>query len=364
MRPNDLVYFSVLLSDANQEEIVAQYKNQIVEEMTFTTAKLVGITPENAIYDAGLNPITKDIECAVTITRLTEEMQDNGVRLGDRVVVIKSHKPTLQKFKEIAGKYFEGQFLFDESGTFVAFFGRKKSVLGEASAHYTADNYKSVEESKDKNLQRYMAEEADAIACGIRSPETKTFVDLGAGYGRVIPKVSRKARNVVAIELNPSMFAGLEARAKALPNVDAVFSDVMNLSEILSTRDVINPVIMLLQNTLAVIGGVGNMNAQYELLTRMRDAAMKYKGEIVISLLKQEALEEMGVPMYRDFPFAGEVDLEKSDFNQGIFTAKTTGYQSKWWKPEERESIRRILGGTIVKEYEEGNFYILHLSYA
>jgi tRNA G37 N-methylase Trm5 len=189
---------------------------------------------------------------------------------------------------------------------------RRTSALGKSSAHYTADNYRTVEESKDKGLQRYMSVERGAITEDIDNASERTFVDLGAGYGRVVPYVSKVAHNVIAIELNSSMFAKLKANAKTQANVEPVFGDVMDLSEILAARHVNKPVIMLLQNTLAVIGGVGNIQAQHELLKKMRKFAIEHGGEIVLSLFKQEALESMGVPMYETFSFAGEVDLGKS----------------------------------------------------
>lgn len=236
---------------------------------------------------------------------------------------------------------------------------RKGSGLGETSGHYTTEKYISaVEQTKDRDLQYYMEIEKEAITGGVNDAPSKTFVDIGAGYGRVLPAISAIARNVVAIELNEDMFRELKARANAQGNSTAIFGDALDLGAILSSCDVRRPVLLLLQNTLAVF------NNQSRLLAEMSRFAREKKGEIIISLFKQEALERTGVPMYATLQgMVGEPDFEKINYKEGIFASKT-GYVSKWWKPEEREEIVRALGGSVVKTYEGYNFWILHVSFA
>ncbi len=231
--------------------------------------------------------------------------------------------------------------------------------IGASSAHYTAKEYaRTVEATKDPSLQRYMQVEKEAITTGVADASSKTFVDLGAGYGRILPYISTIARNVIAIELNSDMFSELDIRARAYGNAVAILGDVANLPALLKDLDLNKPVILLLQNTLAVLSD------PIKLLIEIREIAKRHGGEIIISVFKQEALESKGVPMYRTLQdMVGEVDLDKIDYREGRFVSKT-GYISKWWKAEERKEIKETVGGRVVKIYEEDNFWILHVSLA
>jgi len=58
----------------------------------------------------------------------------------------------------------------------------------------------------------------------------------------------------------------------------------------------------------------------------------------------------------------GEVDLEKTDLERGLFVSKTD-YVSIWKGKKEIEEIRRFLKGKLINEVWEKEFCILHLSY-
>ncbi len=245
---------------------------------------------------------------------------------------------------------------------------KQEAGLGASSEHYTTAGYKTVENSSNPSLQKYMAVEQEAITSGVKDAGSKTFVDIGAGNGRIEEAMSRVASKVVAIELNDDMFKGLCERTKLLPNVTPVHRNAHDLENILLEMGVQRPVLVLAQNTLAVIGDtcadLDEMPEARRLLEEMRAVAERGGGEIVISLLKQEALESMGVAMYGTFKdMVGEPDFEKMDYGAGLFATKS-GYQSKWWRPEEREEIKRILGGRVATVLDGANFWILHVSYA
>lgn len=129
MRDGDLVYFSAQLGNGNSDAIVKQYSaNPSAVGMTLGALAFVGVFPENVDYNARMNPATREIECFVTVKELSEDLRSVGVKVGSEIVVITSFKPTLEKFKEIANRYFEGEFLLNEEGTYVGFVGRKKSA--------------------------------------------------------------------------------------------------------------------------------------------------------------------------------------------------------------------------------------------
>lgn len=224
---------------------------------------------------------------------------------------------------------------------------------------YTADKYiKLVEEWPDPDFQDWQKAELDIIT-GVQYAKSKTFIDLGAGYGRLTPKIAGIARNVISIEINPGMLGELKRRSAAYENTVVVQGDMQELSKLLENQGAKNPVLLLPQNTLGTIEGIYK-----KVLSAMKDVAVQYKGELIISLLKQEALRNFGVRLYTHIQeMTGEPDLEKTDFEGGLFVSKT-GYTSKWWTPAERREVKDYFNGAIVNEIETPISYIFHTSLA
>lgn len=60
---------------------------------------------------------------------------------------------------------------------------------------WSADNYKKyVEETRNKDFREYIEKEIEYITSKIEDPETKTFVEVGAGYGRSLTTPSKKCK--------------------------------------------------------------------------------------------------------------------------------------------------------------------------
>src|SRR3989344_7385919 len=154
------------------------------------------------------------------------------------------------------------------------------------------------------------------------------------------------------------MFAGLKEKAREYSGIILIQGNANNLSELLREQEVFSPVVMCLQNSLGTWQG----NAS-EAIAQMRKAAEENHGEVIISLLHQEALKDKGVKMYKSLEeMVGEIDLDQTDFEKGIFRSKT-GYLSHWRTKEEREAIRQSLGGKLVALVEHPGFSILHVAY-
>jgi len=121
---------------------------------------------------------------------------------------------------------------------------------------YTAEKYiKLVENINDAILQSQMKAEIGVIS-KVKDSKNKTFIDLGAGHGRILPDLARIARNVISIEINPGMLVELRKRTKMYKNAVAIKGDIQELSKLLKKLDVKNPVLMLTQNTLGTIEGI------------------------------------------------------------------------------------------------------------
>lgn len=56
-----------------------------------------------------------------------------------------------------------------------------------------------------------------------------TWLEIGAGHGEMTQELARKARRVVAIEVDPRLHAGLHRLASELPNLEVVEGDILQL---------------------------------------------------------------------------------------------------------------------------------------
>ncbi len=216
-----------------------------------------------------------------------------------------------------------------------------------------------VENTQNPTLKEFEQVELDYLLNKIANPQNKTFIDVGAGYGRVLPYIAAPiTRNVIAVEINDNMFSELQKRARRHPNVIAIKGDANNLSNVLAGTDIVSPIIACLQNSL------GTWEGDYQkALSEMGKVAKEKKGEVIISAWRGERFKEYAMDVYSAISgVVGVPDPEQSDFKNGIFRSKT-GYISKWWSPSQREEMIRIIGGRKVKEVLGSTFFILHVSY-
>ena len=222
---------------------------------------------------------------------------------------------------------------------------------------YTAEQYiKLVEKIDDPILQSHMKAEIEVIS-KVKDSEIKTFIDLGAGHGRILPDLAKIARNVISIEINPDMLVELKRRTKMYNNASVIEGNMQELSRLLEKSDVQNPVLLIIQNTLGTIEG-----DYKKVLSEMKTVAKRYKGEVILSFFRHEALKDWGIKLYSTIKeMVGEPDLEKTDLEKGLFISKTD-YTAKWWTLAEIEEIKDFFDGKVVKEVLAPNFAIIHIS--
>lgn len=224
---------------------------------------------------------------------------------------------------------------------------------------FTAEQYKALlEDSQDPLIQKFSVYEKEFLK---RTPDayTRTFVDLGAGHGRILPTIAPLARNVVAIEINPDMYHGpngLKARAQAFGNVTTVQGDMLDLPKLLEGHDVVNPVFLLLQNTLGTIEG-----DYKEVLRVVSDEARRRNGELILSLLRSNVLRNLGLSFYAGLgEMVGEMDPQRTEPERGWFRSRT-GYESKWWYDKKLAELREM--GQIEDEVIEPEFDLMRLKF-
>jgi len=221
---------------------------------------------------------------------------------------------------------------------------------------YTDKKYIEATETKPHPiLKKHMNAELEIIS-KVENSKEKTFIDLGAGHGRLTRPVAKIARNLISIEINKEMLPELNKRSSEFGNTRVIVRDFTKLSDILKTEDVKKPVLMLVQNTLGTVEGDWK-----KVLKEMKKVAEEYKGEIIISFFKQEALKTWGIELYSSISWmTGELDLDKTDFESGKFVSKT-GYISKWRSRKEIEEIKEFFGGEIINEESSDNWIVLHI---
>jgi len=226
------------------------------------------------------------------------------------------------------------------------------------SFSWNSDKYiKNVEETSNLLLRDYMDAEIDIVE-GVENPKEKTFIDVGAGYGRMVSCLSRIGKKLISVEIDKNLLPELKKRTEKYSNVEIIEGDAQKLSFLLKGRNIENPVLICLQNTYGTPFG-----DPFKILSEMVKVAEKNNGQIIISLFIQEGLKEYGIPIYYSVKeLVGEPDLEKTDFEKGDFISKA-GYKSHWWRPEERIKICNIVGGKKVSEITTKYFYLLHVKY-
>lgn len=205
-------------------------------------------------------------------------------------------------------------------------------------------------------MQAFMWDEKSVIG-SIQNPQDKTFIDLGAGYGRVLPTVATVAKKVIAIELNPGMLGELQKRAKKYPNVEPVVGDMTRLPEVLDTASLSPAVFLLLQNTLGTIE-----NGADRVFPSIMEAVGKEQAELVLALFRQQALGSWGMKFYEHIKeMAGQPDYQKTRPDLGEYVSKT-GYTSKWRSDEEIQQIVDSVNGKIVKEKATNEYRVMLIS--
>ncbi len=224
--------------------------------------------------------------------------------------------------------------------------------------HWSAQAYiDEVENGSDQGLQEYQAREAKFLKDSIDNSKEKTFIDVGAGYGRAIPYIAPIADKVIAIEIDDDLVSTLRPVAGRYSNVEVIVESGDNLASIVD-GSISRPVILSLQNTLGPWDGVRD-----KAVDAMRQVAEPRHGEIIISLFCRESLLDWGIPMYATVStLLGNYDPERSDIDNGLF-ATDTGYTSHWFSKLEREAIKKKLGGKLVNEIKDHKFHIFHIAY-
>ncbi|HEX5796983.1 MAG TPA: hypothetical protein VFX86_01185 [Candidatus Saccharimonadales bacterium] len=211
-----------------------------------------------------------------------------------------------------------------------------------------------VENGTDNGLQDYQQRELEFV---LATPDLseRTVIDVGAGYGRVLPKIAPHAQKYIAVERDENELVELRRRAADQNNSMVIEGSGNYLAELVPAHKAL---LISLQNTLGP--WVGNRE---EAIAQLAEVSQIGKGDVIVSLFCAEALTEWGLPMYASTSgLLGNYDADASDIGKGIFRTDM-GYESRWFFETEREDIKSQLGGSVVRQLTDPKFEIFQVSH-
>jgi SAM-dependent methyltransferase len=212
-----------------------------------------------------------------------------------------------------------------------------------------------VEHLNDPVLQQYMKDEIVFINNALEKT-SYDVIDLGAGYGRIIPWIAKKANRITAIELNEEMYAALVANQKEHDNVVCLKNDATEIARYLTLRTSASNLFLLCQNTLGVIEG-----NYRKMFGEIKEMSKTHRVEIIISIFNKEALRDYGTSLYGKLKeMVGTIDPEKTNHETGEFISRT-GYYTKWWSEDEIDQVQKMLGASIVNTLIKREYSLYHL---
>jgi 2-polyprenyl-6-hydroxyphenyl methylase/3-demethylubiquinone-9 3-methyltransferase len=168
-------------------------------------------------------------------------------------------------------------------------------------------------------VQQYLDAEVNFVLQGIRA--TDTVLELGCGYGRIIPALASKARWVVGIDNSMASLVYGQTLLSNIPNCLLIQMDAATLSFIEQTFDVV----VCIQN------GISAFHTDQNNLMRESIRVTKSGGTILFSSYSEKFWQHRLEWFQRqsDEGLVGEIDYNKS--RDGIivckdgFTATTVG---------------------------------------
>lgn len=149
----------------------------------------------------------------------------------------------------------------------------------QATYGWEVGKYASLVENTQNAYLKSHQEVERLYILGIEQPSGKTFIDVGAGYGRLLPTIARIAGRVVVIENNNNMLGELRKRNEQFNNVEVVEGDGNLLLDLLEGKDISHPVILLTQNSLGTWDG-----DRRQLLEEMKKIAERERRNCNISI--------------------------------------------------------------------------------
>ncbi|MCW6160092.1 MAG: L-histidine N(alpha)-methyltransferase [Candidatus Micrarchaeales archaeon] len=124
-------YLSAQLLTGDAAKIEIQYAQEESTQIVIEVMKSFGFEKSDIVPEVEYNWPTREIWVSVVINRMPAEVAKlNGefknIEEGNRIVIMKSYKPKLFEFEQLAGRYFNGMVFTDKAATYAGFIGQPR----------------------------------------------------------------------------------------------------------------------------------------------------------------------------------------------------------------------------------------------
>jgi len=162
-----------------------------------------------------------------------------------------------------------------------------------------AENLKLCYDIAPKRVQQYLREEVNHVLN--KTSKNDVILDLGCGYGRIIPQLTQKARRVVGIDIN---LANLLYGVRIISKFTVANMDAINLG----FQDSIFDVVICIQN------GISAFQVDLQALIQEIIRITKPGGKILFSTYSDKFWEQRlkWFQLQSETKLLGEIDYQKS----------------------------------------------------
>jgi ubiquinone/menaquinone biosynthesis C-methylase UbiE len=190
----------------------------------------------------------------------------------------------------------------------------------------SADRLRRVYEIAPPRVQQYFTVEVNHVLKNINSGDI--VLDLGCGYGRIIPSFSRQARSVVGIDTSFSSLVMGKKMLSEIPNYNLLQMDALHLG----FRDNSFDVVVCIQN------GISAFHVDQKELIKESIRVTKPGGKILFSSYAEKFWNHRleWFQLQSESGLLGEIDYEKT--KDGVIVCRD-GFTASTVNPEQFLSL-------------------------
>lgn len=209
----------------------------------------------------------------------------------------------------------------------------------------SADRLKRVYEMATPRVQQYFEAEVNYVMEKIHNNDS--VLDLGCGYGRIIPFLSRRARSVVGIDTSLSSLLMGKEMLSGISNYNLLQMDALHLG----FRDNSFDVVVCIQN------GISAFHVDQKELMKETIRVTKPGGKILFSSYAEKFWNHRleWFRLQSEAGLLGEIDYEKTQ--DGVIVCKD-GFTATTASPEQFLSLASKLNvETKITEVDESSLF-------
>lgn len=110
------IFINTQIRDRIDTNVLKTIYEQVVREMSKSKLKLLGLDIDSDVSDI---ETTDEVKVWLTIKNVPPALETKGVRVGDKMLIFQSLRPTLASLEEDVSKHFSNYKLLDTGGSFV-----------------------------------------------------------------------------------------------------------------------------------------------------------------------------------------------------------------------------------------------------